>query len=263
MRISFWKNRESIDSRDADPKTLRARYIEDGRRVAEKLAKDENVLAIGLSGPFDVQRVQPSSDMHLVILLERASHIYYHHILPSFSPVGRRLEMACFSFNYINAIAEKGYSSWNDVHDIHKLKDMVILHEKGDRLNGLRDKINVLRPGQIFIGRQLASLRNEFGEINDSIRRGRHREAVLEARRFLLTAMKILLLAGRHESFAKVSHLYRTLPNLSGNIPASASENLHGMKNLDTKGSEKLLDETDKLLKNLFKRKIVCDGVSD
>jgi hypothetical protein len=263
LRISFWKEPEPVDSRNIDPEILRTRYVEDARRVAEKLAKDENLLAIGLSGPFDLQRVQPASDMHLVILLEQASHIYYHHMLPSFSPVGRRLEIACLSFDYLNAIAEKGYSSWNDVYDMHKLDDMVILHEKGDHLNRLREKIKILRPGQIFIGRQLASLRHEFGKMDDSIRREQYRETVLEARRFLPTAMKILLLAGRQESFAKVSHLYRALLNLSGNIPALVSGNWHGLNNIDGKNSEKLLAQTDKLIKNLFQRKIVCNGVSD
>ncbi|MDD5426435.1 MAG: hypothetical protein PHN52_08140 [candidate division Zixibacteria bacterium] len=262
MQISFWKEPEPVSGDMADLESLRRQYIADGRLIAKTLSRDNTVLAVGLSGPLDAQRVQPSSDLHLVVLINKTSHIYYHHHLPSSSRVGRRLEIAYLPYAYLASITTQGYTSWFDVFDIHKLTDMVILYEKDDSLNALKEKIKDLTPKQIFIGRQLSFLRHDFEQLNRQLHRGYYRDSLITARQLVLACLKIFLVAGKRKTFSKIVHLYRALSILSEQTATIGWDKIHPPNDLDEAKAARLVIETNKLLKNLFRWKIKCDSVS-
>lgn len=263
LLISFWKEPDRNNQEVTDREVLKGRYFDDGRRVAEILSKDDDVLAVWLSGPFDLTRVQPSSDLHMSVMTAKTSHIFYRHQLPSFSPVNRRLEIAFLPRNYLSTIVERGFASWNDIYDIHKLSEVEILYEKDDCLKSLRRQSGQMMPKQIFIGRELSRLRHQHNQINGRLVNGQYRECLYEARCFLLSCLKIYLVSGSRNTFSKLSHLYSALYQLSEGFPPAIRDKITMTDNITKDKVKERLETTRRFILNLFERKVKCDDVLD
>jgi hypothetical protein len=206
----FWKGPEIAGRAEAAPRTpdaasARERYLADGRTVAEGIARDPNVLAVWLTGPFELPRVAPGSDLHVAVLLREAIECSYRHVIPEFSEVPRRQEIAYLPLALYERIARGGLSSWGDVFDAHKLRDVVILFDRRGMMDELKRRISAVRPARIFIGREIERLRAELaGAVGDAAAEDR----ILAARRAARRSLALVALASKRETFSKSKELY-------------------------------------------------------
>ena len=263
MQISFWKKLERERHDSPTPASMRTSYIEAGRIIAESLAGDDNILAVWLSGPFDDARVQPSSDLHISVLVECADHIVYRHQIPSFSIVKRRLEIAFLPLPYLKGIVERGYDSWDDVFALHKLHEPEILYNRDGTLSSLLDKLSMVTPLQMFVGRELNHMLHIYRQIEDLSQSKQHRDVFFLSRTFVLACMKILLVVGCTKTFSKTSHVYSSISQITASPSLPSLERINHLGIIDQAQAEQILTATHSLLRSLFERMITCDEDSN
>ena len=291
MPISFWKDHSGRGDLPVAPDDCRERYIADGRRVAGRLARSESVLAVWLSGPFTLPRIAPESDLHMAVLTEAGGGHLYHHRLPHFSEVGRRLEIAFFPIDYFEMVIERGYAAWGDIFDGHKLDDVEILFEREGVLSGLLDRIGEVRPARMFVGMQIEALKREFAVVErflDAAGRvgaaggpagdggggrdgfaagGRETslwgEVILRARTLTTSALKLLIIAGRGRLFSKPSHLHPALRSLATDAAVADYELVHDIDGLREGEGVRIVGMCGDLIRELYERQGVCAADSD
>lgn len=263
MPISFWKDLDKrVDTPD-DLKTCRQRYIADGSRVAGRLARRDEVLAVWISGPFTYPRIAPESDLHMAALIEGGGGHFYHHELPRFSEVGRRLEIAFFPVDYYESIIEGGLAAWGDVFDCHKLNDAEILYDRDGVLGGLLDRLDSLRPARMFVGAQIDQLKAGHAAAPRHVAGDRWEEAVLSARELATSALKLLVVAGSGGLFSKPSHLHPALTSLVEGAPVAGYEAVHDIAGLNEENAGRIVRMCSDMVRELYERQGVCAADSD
>ncbi len=213
MPISLWKDHRKEIEGSCDLAALKEKYVADGARAAQSLMNDSDALAAWLSGPFDMSRVSPASDLHVAVLIRSGKTSFYHHKLPHFSEAGRRLETVFLPLEYLQSVIENGFSDWTDVFELHKLSEVEILFEKNGVLTEICRRLPEVRPRQLFIGRQIELLRREIDLMKRFLSECGHAEAVLSARRVFVSSLRLLLVTNGTLS-SKLSHLYPELKGL-------------------------------------------------
>jgi hypothetical protein len=233
---------------------LKSKYIGDGRRAARYLVDDANVLAVWLSGPFELERVSPTSDLHMAVLVKSGRGNYYHHQLPHFSEVGRRLEIAYFPLAYLQSILDKGYSEWADVSDLHKLSDIEILYEKDGVLSAIRRRVAEVKPTRLFVGRQMGALGAECALTERLLDIGRIEDSIVSSRSVMISSLMLLMLAARGRTFSKLSHLYPEFRSHSPSDQVETFEVVHGVRAHSREEAEKRVSAAKNLVKHLMER---------
>lgn len=256
MPTIFWKDHNAKAQASIDAPSLRERYIADGEKAAGPLAKDENVFAIWISGPFEMPRISPGSDLHMGVLLRRGRGSFYRHVIPPFSNVGRRLEIAFFALEPMQAILEKGFTNWNAVFDIHTLREIVILHERDGILTEMRRTARALRPTRLFIGREIEELKKEFELADRHLREGAFGESVLTSRRIMLHSLQLMVLAGKGETFSKARELYAMLTQCLPPLLVEGFELGQSTRGLCEREARHLVDAVSDLVTDCFERTI-------
>lgn len=263
MPISFWKDRDERIDLTADLKDCRERYVADGNRVAERLARRDEVLAVWLSGPFTYPRIAPESDLHMAVLTAGGGGHVYHHQIPPFSEVGRRLEIAFFPVDYYERMIERGCAAWGDVFDGHKLSDVEILYERDGVLSGILERLDSLRPARMFVGAQIEALKAEHAAVLRLVSGNRGDECVLRARALATSALKLFIVAGRGRLFSKPSHPYPVLASLVEGAPVTDYEYVHDIAGLREKDAGRIVGMCSDFVRELYERQGVCAADSD
>lgn len=258
LPITFLKDRSDRTDATVDRNALRERYIADGRRVAGRLATSGDVRAVWLSGPFSYPRIKAASDLHMGVLTGRESDHYYHHTLPHFSEVGRRLEIAFFPVDHFEALLERGCASWTDVYDCDKLRDIVILFERDGVLSGIRRRLDAIHPARMFVGMQIETLKSESSAAGRSLAASRWSEAVLDARKVARLALALLLVAGSGRPFSKASHLYSALRDHAPPAQATGYEYVNGISGLEEADAARVVEACSDTVRYLYERQGVC-----
>ncbi len=258
LPITFWKDRSGETDAAVDRNELRERYIADGRLVAGRLALSDDVQAVWLSGPFSYPRVTAASDLHMGVLTGAEGGRYYHHTLPRFSEVGRRLEIAFFPVDYFEELLERGCASWTDVYDCDKLSDIVILFERDGVLSRMRQRLDTHRPARMFVGMQIEALKNESAAAWRSLTASRWREGVLDARKLAQSALALLLVAGVGRLFSKPAHLYSALKGHVSPAQAAGYEHVHGIAELDGGEAARIIEACGNVIRYIYERQGVC-----
>jgi hypothetical protein len=233
---------------------LREKYLDDGRKVAQRLMKDAEVLAIWLSGPLEVPRISPTSDLHMAVLIRNGRESFYHHVLPAFSEVGRRSEIAFFPLEFLQSAFEKDYKEWATLFDLHKLKEIVILYERDGILSGLRDKLSELRPGRLFVGKQIEALKSELILTYRLLDEYKYVESVLTSRQVLWQTLQLLMPIGKGVTFSKLSELY---PMLKSHLPSFLIEGfelVQTVRGVSEATAGERVEKTRDLVRSLFER---------
>ena len=254
MPISFWKDHSADAKHSFDLTPLREKYIDDGRKVAQRLMKDREVLAIWLSGPFEYPRVSPNSDLHIAVFIHKGRETFYHHQLPPFSEVGRRLEIAFFPLNYLQSALERGCTEWATLFDLHKLSETIILYERDGILSRMIGKLEGLKPTKLFVGREIQALKSEFGLMERLLNEGKYEESMLSSRQILWHTLKLLLLVKNGLTFSKLSDLYPKRKSHFSPSLAERFEVIQTVKGIGKLQAEKRIKETKDLVKFIFER---------
>jgi len=258
LPISFWKDHSERIDPDVDHAALRERYITDGRRVAERLARNATVLAVWLSGPFVFPRIAPRSDLHMSVLTAAGGGHFYRHQLQRFSEVDRRLEIAFFPVDYYEPMIERGLAGWGDVYDGHKLSDVEILFERDGVLSGILGRLGELRPARMFVGAQIGNLKIEYAAVERLRASALWRECVLRARTLATAALKLMVVAGKGALFSKPSHLYPALRSRAGGDPAAGYEYVHDIAALRGEDAARIVGMCSNMVRELYERQGVC-----
>lgn len=263
MPTTFWKDHSDGVGPSPDVDALREKYISDGEKVARRLAVDDRVRAVWLSGPFVPPRIHPASDLHMGVLAIERRHVSYHHILSPFSEVGRRLEIAFFPDHYFRSIIDEGITSWGDVFDLHKLSDMRILHDTGGRLRDTEQRIVDVKPAPLFIGGQIASLKTDLAHLHDALVKGENREAVLAGRTVVMSALRILVLLVCRTSFSKTAHLYSEASVQLHDSISGVVDRALAVDGLNEQAACRLLDHINGSIRAILQGRVNCSDGSN
>jgi hypothetical protein len=247
----------------ADLSLLKEKYVQDGIKVSERLVQEGNVRAVWLSGPLDIRRVQPESDLHVCVLAEKGRHNFFRHVLPAFSDTGRRLEIAVFPQAYIESILERGHGCWTDVYDLHKFNDAVVLFDREHVLGDLRKRIAELKPADLFIGQQIAALGARVRAMQRARERGGHDESLIVARDVVHECTRLLTLIVGRQPFSKSTYLHTALPSLVSPQYIEVFQRIHSLIECDRSSTEFRVNTARHLVQNLFEQVVLCDVVSD
>ncbi len=239
-----------------DISALRDKYIGDGRTVAEHLAREGNVSAVWLSGPFELPRIAPSSDLHMAVLLEKCDHSFYRHVLPKYSPVGRRLEIAFFSLRAFERSIEKGCIDWPSVFDVHKLRNIAILFDRNKALARILERLESFKPSMIFVGAQIRSIASEIEAARHLLENGLFEDSLLRARLATWRAAELWIVAARKTTFSKASHVYPNLRSHMQGIALRPFEEVQGIDKIEVKVAEEIAAKARSLVEDIFKRQL-------
>lgn len=257
MRTSLWKDHSESSQSFVDLASLRHQYVADGSEVAERLKRDDNVLAVWLSGPFDRSRVSPGSDLHIAVLVRRGRGIVYNHLLPHFSEVPRRLEIALFTDRYLHSVIERGYSKWSEVFDLYKLRDVEVLYDRDGVLDALRRDAEGVRPRRVLVGEQIELIRKQLTGMELHMRSGSPDDAILHARKVVMSSLMLYLLTVRGCMSSRISYLY---PELKLRFPPTQMEtfdNVQVLAELDETEAANRIEEIRDFTRKAFDRRRV------
>lgn len=239
-----------------DEETSRERYIADGRIVAAELAKDDNVSAIWLSGPFEMPRIAPSSDLHMAVLLAESDHVFYRHVLPELSPVGRRLEIAFFPLESFRRALERGCSDWPSVFDAHKLNDIVVLFDRDRALAEMRRALEEFKPSNMFIGAELRILASDLAAAKQLLHERLYEDCILKTRVSAWRAAELFLVAGAKKTFSKISQIYPSLRSIVSQSAIRTFEEVHDIDKIGNDKAKGIIAEASGLVSDLFGRRL-------
>jgi len=260
LPISFWKDVDAEADDPANLSELKARYVSDGMKAAERPATDGNVLGIWLSGPFTRARVSSESDLHMGILLNHGEHRFYRHQFAEFNETERRLEMAFFPVNYFLSILDTGFKSWVDVFDVHKLSEMEILYDRKNALADLRGHLERLKPRASFIGRQIESIRFDLEHVRRYLKNGDNLASIMISRKIAMDCLKILRLIIEGTTFSKISQLSMVLDLPRCSSLRDSFQMIYGLGRINGGVAGDIVKKTALFVKDLFDRCIHCGG---
>jgi hypothetical protein len=141
------------------------------------------------------------------------------------------------------------------VFDLHKLQDIEILHDGDGILGDLRRGARLVGPRNALVGRQIDLVKKQLSRIEQNLRAGKPDEAILNARRVLMSSLMLHLLAAKGCMSSKISHLY---PELKIRFPPDQTDTfefVQMLRELDGKKAAKRIDEIRDFSRRLFDRR--------
>lgn len=224
-----------------------ASYISDARRAAEPLFGEENIKAAFLAGPLDKHRITPASDLHIVLLAKELNGVVYRHVLPRFSPVGRRLEIGCFSIDDYRRMLSEGLAGLRNIYELEKMRAPLPLFDKDGILDEFREKFEKIRVKHMLVGQSLASAKpllaaaREALEGNDD---NRLEYSMTLSRAQSATILGTLLLASHRLPAMKMQWIYGRARGLVDDSLLLEYEKAQGVEDCDCEMAKKVLDDT-------------------